>query len=192
MKEMPTLFQRDFVGEHTKKNLNAIDKVEEGCEWVINGEGTPTQKFDGSACLVRNGVLYRRLKVKPGNTTPDGWLHWSFDPDQNSGHGWALVGDKHQDIYHQEAWACSVLFADGTYELCGPMVQGNPENLEEHELLFHGSMILDEVPTDFNGLRDWLATHDVEGIVWHHPDGRMVKLKQRDFGLTRPKKGTQP
>lgn len=26
---------------------------------------------------------------------------------------------------------------------------------------------------------------NVEGVVWHHPDGRMVKIKTRDFGLTR-------
>jgi hypothetical protein len=26
-------------------------------------------------------------------------------------------------------------------------------------------------------------THkDIEGIVWHHPDGRMVKIKKKDFG----------
>ncbi len=185
MKEIPTLFQRDFAGEHTKKNFNAIDKVEDGCQWVIGGEGIATQKFDGSACLVRRGVFFRRLRVKEGNSMPLGWLHWSFSPNQESGHGWVPVGDGPGDAQHREAWECSALFADGTYELCGPKVQGNPENLEEHELLSHGSMILDDVPTGFTGLRHWLTDHDVEGIVWHHPDGRMAKLKKRDYGLTR-------
>ena len=27
---------------------------------------------------------------------------------------------------------------------------------------------------------------DIEGIVWHHPDGRMAKIKRRDFGLSWP------
>lgn len=27
----------------------------------------------------------------------------------------------------------------------------------------------------------WLADEGVEGVVWHHPDGRMAKLKGRDF-----------
>jgi hypothetical protein len=40
-------------------------------------------------------------------------------------------------------------------------------------------------PRDFDGLRTWLAGKDIEGIVWHHPDGRMAKIKLRDFGLKR-------
>ena len=26
---------------------------------------------------------------------------------------------------------------------------------------------------------------DIEGLVWHHPDGRMAKLKMRDMDLKR-------
>lgn len=38
-----------------------------------------------------------------------------------------------------------------------------------------------EVPRDFDGLMTWLLAHpEFEGIVWHHPDGRMAKLKHRD------------
>ena len=28
----------------------------------------------------------------------------------------------------------------------------------------------------------------IEGIVWHHPDGRMAKIKARDFGIQWPPK----
>jgi hypothetical protein len=35
------------------------------------------------------------------------------------------------------------------------------------------------------GLREFLAAHDVEGVVFHHPDGRKAKIKKRDFGLKR-------
>jgi hypothetical protein len=35
------------------------------------------------------------------------------------------------------------------------------------------------------GLREWLSDKDIEGIVFHHPHGRMGKMKQRDFGLER-------
>jgi len=34
-------------------------------------------------------------------------------------------------------------------------------------------------------LKAWMTGRDVEGIVWHHPDGRMAKLKLRDFGIRR-------
>jgi hypothetical protein len=26
---------------------------------------------------------------------------------------------------------------------------------------------------------------DIEGLVFHHPDGRMAKIKLRDFGMKR-------
>jgi hypothetical protein len=41
------------------------------------------------------------------------------------------------------------------------------------------------VPRDFDGLREYLAGKDIEGIVWHHSDGRMAKIKLRDFGHKR-------
>ena len=33
----------------------------------------------------------------------------------------------------------------------------------------------------FAGLAEWLHAHPYEVIVWHHPDGRMAKIKKRDF-----------
>ena len=42
------------------------------------------------------------------------------------------------------------------------------------------------IPVDLE--RDFdciLSDAIVEGIVWHHPDGRMVKIKTKDFGLKR-------
>jgi hypothetical protein len=39
-------------------------------------------------------------------------------------------------------------------------------------------------PITFEDARDAvlvLKAEGVEGIVWHHPDGRMAKLKGRDF-----------
>jgi len=74
----------------------------------------------------------------------------------------------------------------GTLELLGPNIQGNPEKLEMNVLVQH-SCIIDypDAPRTFEALRDWLAGKDIEGLVWHHPDGRMAKIKLRDFGLKR-------
>ena len=84
----------------------------------------------------------------------------------------------------------------GTYELVGPKVQGNPHHLADHQLVRHGADILDDVPTAFDELGRWLhqaagmtLIEDLagaplpgfEGVVWHHPDGRMAKIKVRDF-----------
>ena len=73
----------------------------------------------------------------------------------------------------------------GTYELCGPKINGNPEGFSRHILVTHGSQHLVDVPRDFEGLRAWLADAQFEGIVWWSnimdPDAPMAKLKRRDF-----------
>ncbi len=55
-----------------------------------------------------------------------------------------------------------------------------------HVLISHGIEQLTDVPRDYDGLAAWLAQTDFEGIVWHHPDGRMAKLKKRDFPAAVP------
>ncbi len=75
--------------------------------------------------------------------------------------------------------------SDGTYELVGPKIQGNPEGFVEHTLVSHDLCDVVDAPTDYEGLKAWFAGRDIEGVVWHHPDGRMAKIKAKDFGLKR-------
>jgi len=42
-----------------------------------------------------------------------------------------------------------------------------------------------DVPRTFDGIRGFLETMDIEGLVFHHPDGRMAKIKKRDYGQQR-------
>ena len=38
-----------------------------------------------------------------------------------------------------------------------------------------------------NGLKKFFEVNKfLEGVVWHHPDGRMVKIKRKDFGYKWP------
>jgi hypothetical protein len=55
--------------------------------------------------------------------------------------------------------------------------------LEKHVLISHGMDFLCDVPTDFDGLKAYLGARNIEGIVWHaeNGDGRMVKIKRKDF-----------
>lgn len=176
MRKIPTVFARDPETNfrHVKHELTP------GCEWVPAGEGVATQKFDGTCCLVRDGVLYKRHEVKPGKSAPTDFE--AIETDDNTGKtvGWVPIGDGPEDRWHREA-GTPELPPGGTYELVGPKVQGNPEGYQMHTLIAHGRELLPDAPRDFDGLRDWLLVHDYEGIVWHHPDGRMAKLKKRDF-----------
>jgi hypothetical protein len=129
--------------------------------------------------LVLNEVVPGSEWVLSGEA-PVGFLP-AQEPDTTTGHwpGWILVGDGPEDRWHREAFVGTE--PDGTYELCGPKVQGNPDNFEKHVLVPHGKEILHDAPREFESLKAYLESREMEGIVWHHPDGRMVKIKRRDF-----------
>ena len=181
MRKIPTLFVRDEASN--RKHVR--DEVTPGCEWVLAGEGVPTRKYDGSCVLVRDGHLLKRQEIGAGATPPAGFEAVHVDGITGKNMGWVPVGDGPEDKWHREAWSNhgdGADLSDGTYELVGPKVQGNPERYESHRLVRHDyAEVLADSPRTFDGLRAWLVAHDFEGIVWHHPDGRRAKLKKRDF-----------
>jgi hypothetical protein len=181
MKKIPCLFQRTFDGPH-KSSLT--DGVTPSCEWVLNGEGVASRKWDGTACAVIDGKLYKRYDAKAGKPAPvDGipcqepdpvtghWPHWiRVDPLDNS------------NKYIVEAWSFGEPFVDGTYEAVGPRINGNPEGFARHVLRQHGDTVLD-VPRTKEGIHEFLIKNRFEGIVFTHLDGRMCKIRRADFGL---------
>ena len=209
MKKIPSLFKRDYDGD----SRLVFDEIVPGSEWVIDGEGQATVKIDGTACMILDGKLYKRYDRKltksahkrkvrnpsfvPGlehfKAAPDGWEPCEPEPNAHTGHwpGWVPVGDGPEDKYHREAWNRYEGYHptfETTRELVGPAIQGNPYDLSEHYLWSHDQpfYLKDDPPRDFDALREWFKSHEVEGIVWHHSDGRMVKIKRRDFGLSWP------
>ena len=192
MKKIPTMFERDWLGNKSR----VIDKIHPGCEWVAAGEGVATRKIDGTSCLIRDGRLYKRRELNNAFTkVPDGFELSDEDHETGRRIGWVpVVAGAPEDRWHMEAFcvgpeqitACDDRWSDGTYELVGPKIQGNPEHYAFHTLVPHHSTDhYDNVPRTFYGLREWLHTRDIEGLVFHHPDGRMAKIKLRDFGINR-------
>lgn len=181
MKKIDTLFLRD-----TENPRLVTQVVNPSCQWVLDGEGTPTVKWDGSACLIREGRLYKRMEWDgQKGAAPAQWLHHDFDPAQRSGHGWWPVGDGPEDWMHRKAIATGL--PDGTYELIGPKLGKNPEGVTDYMLVKHGDVRCPDAPRTFEGLRAFFEENVMEGLVWHHPDGRMAKIKTRDFGLRWPR-----
>ena len=201
MKKIISLFQRNYHGDRLVR-----DELVDGAQWVTAGEGRPTRKYDGTCCMVQDGRLYKRYDAKKGakkGKTPPGFIPAQPEPDPVTGHwpGWVPVGDGPEDAYHREGLANSIedrklvewnpsldRLPDGTYELCGPKIQKNPHAFPSHVLVPHGITEFDIVPVDFRGLGIFLSFYPYEGIVWHHPDGRMVKAKRKDFGHPWPPK----
>lgn len=183
MKKIPTIFKRDWDGDRSR----VTESVEEGCEWVFLGEGNALRKYDGTACLVEGGRLYKRLELRGGKAAPEGFR--PVDDDLNTGKvvGWVDVGMGPEDKWYRDALARSPEeLLDGTYELVGPKVQGNPEGFAGHTLVRHDSCEgVGNLDRSFSGIKAFLSEAGWEGIVFHHPDGRMAKIKARDFGIKR-------
>lgn len=142
--------------------------------------------YDGTCVMVdEHGVWWARREVKPDKTPPDGFVEVERDELTGKTVGWEPADQAPFWRFLREAIGARSMFdfwPSGTYELVGPKVNGNPEGFDRHTLLAHADAEeFDDVPLDFDGLRDWLLDHKYEGIVWHNPDGRMAKLKKRDF-----------
>lgn len=180
---MPCLFVRIF---HGKNDFTITETITPGCEWVLAGEGVASQKWDGTACAVIDGKLYKRYDAKSGKTPPAGAIPCDPSPDPVTGHWPHWVAPGPHDKWHLEAWERQGPLADGTYELCGPKIGGNAERLTEHVLIRHGSGVLPPFTRNFNDLRVFLQDMVIEGIVFAHPDGRSCKIRRDDFGLTWP------
>ena len=184
MRKVPTIFQRDWNGDRSR----VLDAPNPACAWVFEGYGRATRKVDGTSCAVRDGALFKRRELKPGQPEPAGFIKADHDEETGKTVGWVPVGDGPEDAAHREAFAGLSWWPPGTYELLGPKVQGNPEHYAQHVLVGHADPFLrltPEPPRAFGGLRAWLSGQDIEGVVWHHEDGRMAKIKKRDFGLER-------
>ena len=202
MKKIPTIFERDWDGDRSR----VLDKPHPDCAWVFAGEGVPTRKLDGTCCMIRDGKLYKRREVKgtkpkvengtfvPGEIIlPAGFEPADFDTATAKAVGWMPVGDGPEDKWHRDAFT----FADrgnGTYELIGPKVRGGAENayVPDCRLILHNDSLLtitEPFDRTFEGIKAFLTGKDIEGIVFHHCDGRMAKIKGRDFGLKRGPRG---
>lgn len=182
MKKIISLFERDY----TNKRRLVINKITEGAEWVIEGKGVATRKFDGTCVMISNGKYYKRYEIKKDKKSPIDFIATNQrDLETGKQQGWIPVIFSNSDNkYHVEAFNENL--QDGTYELCGPRIQKNPEKFDSHCLILHGSFVIDNVPVEFEELKDWLIDKDIEGIVWHHlTEDKMVKIKKKDFGLIR-------
>jgi hypothetical protein len=175
MQKIPTMFVRD----ESKKGHPVMLAIKTECQWVLDGEGVATAKLDGTNVKIENGQLLKRQK--PLNGDYDEACYVPCDR-ANPADKWAF-----------EAFDALATKGDGIYELVGPKVQGNPHGYRGHVLELvvpPGEMVmaLELGPADlsFDGLREWLSRSPFEGIVFHHPDGRMAKIKRRDFGLPWP------
>lgn len=190
MKKIPTLFVREFKNN---KIIGITDNITPGMEWVLNGDGVATVKYDGSCCAVIDGLFYKRYDAKNGKTPPAGAIP-CCDPDPVTGHWphWLRLDVMTKsDKWLFDAFANYLIdtdfkrIEDGTYEAVGPQFNGNHHALAHNILVKHGADVID-VPRTFEGIRDYLAGHMIEGIVFWKDGEPQCKIKRSDFGFKWP------
>lgn len=155
MRKIPTVWARDPAD--MSRLLEG--EVNPACQWVLDGEGTATRKFDGTCVLIRRDGMavhaFARREVKPGNPDPGGFMLVDVDEVTGKCVGWERAASSGYARWIGEALRlggeAGQMFVPGTYELIGPKVQGNPEHADAHRLVEH--------------------------------DGRFAKVKARDYRM---------
>lgn len=196
IKKIPTLFRRVYDDGGI---VEIVNEVRPGFEWVLKGEGVATEKVDGVACAVINGVLYRRCEFKESELKPKGAIPCQPEPDPFSDMRpyWVAVETrKASDKWIVQAWANTPWIgefgdgsADGTYEAVGLHFRGNPYGLDADFLERHGRIKIKNFPRDFDGMREYFRTHYIEGVVFWKDGEPQCKIKRSDFGFKYPVRG---
>ncbi len=210
MRKIPTLFVRDFKTGFVKPELNAK------AAWVMEKAWPAHRKYDGTCVglfLTVNGKVrlngslgssevtdasalgdkWMARQSVPGRMAfPDNFEPEEFDATTGKHVGWVPIEQSPFHKFLKEAEPKLEKRYFGTYELCGPKINGNPENYKEHTLIRHYDTelisnvhILDihemSVEDAYEALKNTFQYMPIEGVVWYHIDGQMVKLKRKDF-----------
>ena len=186
MEKIQTIFDRDWNG-----NRKVIPQYVEGVSPELLKEAKATEKLDGTnvRVTVRNYNVVRVEKRKnPDKIQKVRGIKepWYKDADEySSDDKWIFDAVKNTSFSN---------ISDGEHsgEAVGKNIQGNPLNLKDNRVVFFKlgqSPIFKNVPTDYKGLKDWLPKQrskygkncKIEGIVWHCFNGKMFKIKIKDF-----------
>lgn len=183
MRKIPTALLRD-----PENRAKVLPRITPGCEWVFDGEGVPTRKYDGTCVMLNSEGWWARREVRAGKPAPANFVPVDTDPVTGKTQGWEPIEQSSFHRWFLEAeWLSLATPTEGerTFELCGPKINGDPEHIGFHVLFEHAQA--EEFPWMLGRTTPDILMQDVaalsglaEGVVWHHPDGRMAKLKVRD------------
>ncbi len=188
MRKIPTIFDRNW---ETNRKVNANLVVD-----FDFANAVATEKLDGMniRLTIRNETIVRvekrrnptKIQKKQGIVDP-----WYVDAIQGAPEDkWIFDAVEHSDFK-------DVPDGEWSAEALGKNIQGNPLNLDHNEVFIFSlpqmrtKIILDDAPHSYEALRSYLRHKKsfigndalIEGIVWHHPNGQMAKIKRKDFDL---------
>lgn len=130
MRKTATLFLRTTDRRHVTNEPNPE------CSWVFTEPAVvATRKFDGTCCMFDGDYWWARREVKPDKPIPHNYRPISVDEVTRKTVGYEPISQSAFVKFHTEALATHDWWPAGTYELCGPKINGNPENLAVHTLI---------------------------------------------------------
>lgn len=190
MKKIPCLLDID------RENHKVLDRVNPQLGWLLEEdprEPVATRKYDGQACLLtEDGRWLTRRAVKEGKAAPAGFEAVETDAVTGTTFGWEPVENTSVRKAHEEALESKLRpIRPGTYELCGPNINGNPERFDTHRLIRHdvGSVAFPTLPQVFDTdspkaelalLFTGYHRYGIEGIVWWFRGEPVAKLRVKD------------
>lgn len=186
MRKIKTIFDRNWEGNRKVNSKLVVDFDFENA--------TATEKLDGMniRVTVRHQIVVRvekrrnpnKVQKQKGITDP-----WYIDADEFSSEDkWIFDAVKNTDF-------SEVPDGEWSAEALGKNIQGNPLKLDNNQVFIFSlpqwrkKITLENVPCNYDKLKKWLPKQKsklgnnagIEGIVWHHPNGEMVKIKLKDF-----------
>jgi hypothetical protein len=186
MQKIQTIFKRDW-----EKSNKVINEMIDGVNPNTLETAKATEKIDGTNVRITVRKHYAVRVEKRRNPSKQQKVlgieePWYVDANESdSSDKWIYDGIRNIDFSD---------IPDGEWsgELVGPNIQGNPLNLDKNVVVFFTldqCPVHDNVPVTFEELKEWLPKQKskygkecfIEGIVWHCKDGRMFKIKTKDF-----------
>lgn len=179
MKKIKVLFKR-FTLNGVRIML---DILSEGSDWVWEPGAVASIKYEGMPFMVSNGKGFVRYDIDLSQT------EWRLKIPL----GWTPSSEAMMDIGCWPGWIPyeaqtrvslrDLPDRDGTYEVVGPNIKGNPYSLDKAVCIPHGAEIVSIEPS-WEAIKSWMEDNpNHEGLVWHSPNGDMVKIRRKDFGL---------
>jgi len=197
MRRIPTVFITD-------NNKIASKSYNKECMWVMDRTKLNAYiKIDGMPCYSDGAIIYRRynrklLKSGKRRDVPKNliWKPSEIEDSQDKNfYGWLQIDKNSNNKFFIEALTNYVRTHNhslpmGSYELVGPKINKNIYKLKKHILVRHKNKEILPPPVLWEEI-EWFFRFNpigrsIEGIVFHHRDGRMAKIKRINFGLSWP------
>ncbi|MEL7421934.1 MAG: DUF5565 family protein [Bacteroidota bacterium] len=186
MRKILTIFDRNWDTDRKVNTQLIVD--------FDFANAVATEKLDGMniRVTVRNGTVVRSEKRRnPSKEQKQNGIvdPWYVDIDTNTSQDkWLVDAISNTDF-------SAVPDGEWSGEAIGKNIQGNPLNLSNNQVFLFSlpswreRIQLEDAPYTHAELVQYLNSRKsavgedclMEGIVWHHPNGDMVKIKRKDF-----------